>query len=1463
MAKLLSKMNLALFSLISLLIIGLYITQIVLANPDTTRVTLTTAASNTYNGGDANGGLTGDINCEYTIDTITAPTGTINQINCSVYIDSYNTKQTPVETIKCLECLDSSCTAYNQVGATYTVAVIGWHYFANEFPSYCDTSEETCYFAIEACELGHIQDNVVLTDAYAGFNFTVTDDTPPQWSNNETSVANGSEYAPDKVYQFNVTWNDPQTSVSVVFIEHNFTGGAAPHNDTVTTNDGDIYYFDVSDLPVGTYVWKEFANNTDDYWNVTNDGNYWVYVVDKNQTNPVDLYIDNGTVYKNQNVTIDYGTQTDTNGTAVYSDSGTVYLYRNGSSIDNPDIATLGSGSYEYKTNMTGNANYSDNSTGVTYYVFINKGTANMVLISNVTWSTTYPNASNVTGSGCPTQGSSDFTCNLYRNTSGLVASGEPTAEETILLGAESHQYVWNMSISNPANWTFNTTNNVLVISQNTSTENYMNLTLGTGSSGTEDNKTYTYPTTTNTTGWYNNSAFVGPVPEFKLYRNDTEITNGNPVSEVIELAADYYQYVYNTSGNANYSLASKTFFLNITKADNPVDLYLNGSINQNRSYTYPEPTNATGTTIIGNVYLYRDNVEVASGVSPQTEEIILGNGTYAYKVNSTGNANYSDNSTGVTYYALINKGTVQPSLSINTTWTETYPESTNVSCSVNSLNDEVSCLLWRDDVSKTNPEEILLGVGSYVYKTNTSVTSNYSANDTGESNTLTIQVNTSSDINLFLNGSQANFDMNLSDPLNTTAVLVVPISGDIEIWTNYSDGGWNLWDSCTDCSSLENVNVLMQVGFWNFTANFTNANYSSAYDSWYANVTTTADITSPNWTQQGSNTTLLGVGEAIKLYANWSDDNDLDYAWLATNETGIWENKTNDYSSPIDINLSVDETWSNFTWQNTSTTAGTTVGWRIYANDSSGNENVTDIQTFILNVTELWNYTTDSMIFSSAAIADVNGDSIIDVVIGSDDGNVYALNGTGGEKIWNYSTDGEVGSSPSLANVTGGDDLEVIVGSFDYNIYVLNGTNGSKIWNYTTSGVVWSSAAIEDIDNDDELDIVIGSDDYSVYALNGTGDLLWSFPADDSIWSSPVIANVTDDEFFEVIFSSYDNNTYLLNASDGSKLWNYSALDKVESTPAIDDINNDGIMEIVFGSYDSHIYAINGSSGEQLWNYSANDWVISSPVITNIEGSLKVIVGSDDGNVYALNDDGTLFWSFTVPTGGRIESSPAIADMNDDGVNDVIIGSSDNRVYAINGSTGTEIWNYNTRGYIYSSPSVEDVNGDGLLDIIVGSFDNNVYTLDPPSSWNMFGGNQKRTRVLDRSSPINLNYGTESIDGYTTIYSHWRDLYSNLALGIVEENSTGIVTNHSFTLFGTINWVNYTIENCSESQNCKKNCMEMWKSCEKTKIECREQMKQCRENCRNSLEETIEYKIYVFDTFGNVGIIENVFECG
>ena len=114
---------------------------------------------------------------------------------------------------------------------------------------------------------------------------------------------------------------------------------------------------------------------------------------------------------------------------------------------------------------------------------------------------------------------------------------------------------------------------------------------------------------------------------------NDTEVLGGG-----------YYSYNTKSSGGQNYTSSSLLLPLNVTKASNPVNLYLNGTLNDNRSYTSPEVTNATGTSLAGTVYLYRDGVEKANGSSPQSEIVQLSNGTYAYKVNATGNENYTDN---------------------------------------------------------------------------------------------------------------------------------------------------------------------------------------------------------------------------------------------------------------------------------------------------------------------------------------------------------------------------------------------------------------------------------------------------------------------------------------------------------------------------------------------------------------------------------------------------------------------------------------------------------------------------------------------------------------------------------------------------------------------------------------------------------------------------------------------------
>jgi len=103
-----------------------------------------------------------------------------------------------------------------------------------------------------------------------------------------------------------------------------------------------------------------------------------------------------------------------------------------------------------------------------------------------------------------------------------------------------------------------------------------------------------------------------------------------------------------------------------------------------------------------------------------------------------------------------------------------------------------------------------------------------------------------------------------------------------------------------------------------------------------------------PRFFFNNSNTTTPGVGDPVLIYANWTDDVGLGLAWLWTNETGgSGKNWTSGSYGPIDINLTGTQTWSNFTWQNSSVAGGTVVAWKIYANDTAGNENVTGQMTF------------------------------------------------------------------------------------------------------------------------------------------------------------------------------------------------------------------------------------------------------------------------------------------------------------------------------------------------------------------------------------------------------------------------------------------------------------------------------------------------------------------------------------
>ncbi len=326
-----------------------------------------------------------------------------------------------------------------------------------------------------------------------------------------------------------------------------------------------------------------------------------------------------------------------------------------------------------------------------------------------------------------------------------------------------------------------------------------------------------------------------------------------------------------------------------------------------------------------------------------------------------------------------------------------------------------------------------------------------------------------------------------------------------------------------------------------------------------------------------------------------------------------------------------------------------------------------------VVKLSNGWLFHTGSVIGSSPAV--VNGV----IYVGSNDGNVYAINTTTGTKLWSYSVGfGIVQTSPAVVKgvVYVGESIDAM----SANLYALDAKTGVKLWSFTTGGSIDSSPTVM------HGIVYFGSADGKTYALNAkTGAKLWS-SAIGGTYSSPAV-----DEGI-VYIGSGDGNLYAINAQSGAKVWEFNTGLGIESSPAV-------AKHVVYiGAADGKVYALNALTGAKLWSATTGGINYSSPAVAHG----VVYIGSGDGKVYAFNaKTGAKLWSSNI--GSFIESSPTVAN----GL--VYIGAQDNSLSILNASTGAELWNATTGSPLYlmgisSSPTV--VNGV----VYIGSRDGNLY---------------------------------------------------------------------------------------------------------------------------------------------------------
>lgn len=224
-----------------------------------------------------------------------------------------------------------------------------------------------------------------------------------------------------------------------------------------------------------------------------------------------------------------------------------------------------------------------------------------------------------------------------------------------------------------------------------------------------------------------------------------------------------------------------------------------------------------------------------------------------------------------------------------------------------------------------------------------------------------------------------------------------------------------------------------------------------------------------------------------------------------------------------------------------------------------------------------LWIFQAQASIWSTPAIGDVDNDGQLEVVLGTDDGVVYALDGATGVLKWSYPTGSAVRSSAALADLDDDPALEVVLGSLNGKIYCLDGSTSFQQWNYQTGGAVNSSPAIY------STTIFIGSTDGKVYSLNATGSVNWRHATGYPIYSSPAIANRGGNIGIYIgsgDLYSYSGALFILNAADGSVIDIFGTA-SIHTSPSVADIDGDHKLEIIFYDWAGNFWCLEDTTSQ------------------------------------------------------------------------------------------------------------------------------------------------------------------------------------------------------------------------------------------------------------------------------------------
>ncbi|NHI93188.1 MAG: hypothetical protein EAX96_11855 [Candidatus Lokiarchaeota archaeon] len=198
-----------------------------------------------------------------------------------------------------------------------------------------------------------------------------------------------------------------------------------------------------------------------------------------------------------------------------------------------------------------------------------------------------------------------------------------------------------------------------------------------------------------------------------------------------------------------------------------------------------------------------------------------------------------------------------------------------------------------------------------------------------------------------------------------------------------------------------------------------------------------------------------------------------------------------------------------------------------LYNGNSTGQNVIYDQPTWTRELIDVIEY---------CEIADVNNDGMIDIIVGTISGYIFALN-LNNTMIWQYRINGKI-TDFEINDLNGDGFKYVIISSLDKNLYVLNGTNRELLFKYQANNII-NDFSISDFDEDGIKDIIFGSSDKFIYAINSTGQLIWDYNTSfyhgtiNEYIKSIEVAYLNNNQDLSIFYGAGDNKIRILNVSN------------------------------------------------------------------------------------------------------------------------------------------------------------------------------------------------------------------------------------------------------------------------------------------------------------------------------------------